>query len=154
MKLQFSYHRVCVWVCKRALFAMFKIVLGNSSILRKGIKFNGIKFQSTESKWSLFGFAGWRDLFIWGGKQVLCFRRGASDSFRQEQTQFLRTPRKDQSSQKRSSEQFAKRKTKKEKTEDILFWFSECNNKVKRRLKDFLLRFHFNSNQVTTWHDM
>ena len=84
---------------------MFKIVLGNSSVLRKGIKFDGIKFQSTESKWSLFGFAGW-------------------------------------------TEQFAKRKTKKEKTEDILFWFSECNNEVKRRLKDFVREI---SNNLT-WY--
>ena len=48
-------------------------------------------------------------IYLSGGKTSALF---SERSFRQEQTQFLRTPRKDQSPQKRSSEQFAKKDEK------------------------------------------
>ena len=48
-------------------------------------------------------------IYLSGGKTSALF---SERSFRQEKTQLLRTPRKDQSSQKRSSEQFAKKDEK------------------------------------------
>ena len=104
--------------------------------------FSGIKFQSTEPKWSLFGFAGWFDLFMLWRKTAALF----SESIRRDQT-LPRTPFRSKYPKKGHQNNWLK------KWNLVLSGFFNNKYKGKHRWQYYFLQSH-GGQILFKWHDM
>ena len=92
------------------------------------IKFNGIKFQSTESKWSLFAFAvGWSDLFFLRRKTFALF---SEKRLRQRSCRHFSESPSDQRTRKKVTRRICLKRWRRKWQNKYCFGFKDATAKI------------------------